>query len=258
MSARGRIRRDLPRPAGRAAGRLPRSAGRPADLVVLLGPSLPAAEARALAEKYFGRIPPSGKPVPDIVTLEEAQLAEEGVAHYQILPQKTLVQIAVHLPATMATLKEIKGIGKRLAAKFGPELTALVADYRQRHGIEEVALPEPAKPPPPDEPKAKPGVKEDTKKVSLELFIGGLTIPQVAAQRGLSITTIEGHIAFFVAQGELEIGKVVADEKRRAIEKKIADMRSKPLKDLKTALGDDCSYGEIKLVLAHLEHVERQ
>jgi hypothetical protein len=184
--------------------------------------------------------------------------AEEGVAHYQILHQKTLVQIAVHLPDTMAALKEIKGIGKRLAAKFGLELTTLVADYRRQRGIVDVSLPEPASLPPPEEPKAKPGAKEDTKRVSLELLQQGLTVSQIAARRGLSTTTIEGHIAFFVAQGELAISKVVADEKRLAMEQKIADMRSKSLTELKTALGDDCSYGEIKLVLAHLAHVERQ
>jgi hypothetical protein len=184
--------------------------------------------------------------------------AEEGLAHYQIMHQKTLVQIAVHMPDTLAALKEIKGIGKRLAAKFGPELTALVADYRRQHGIEAVALPEPAAIAAPKERKVTPAVKEDTKKVSLELFLGGLTTRQIAVQRGLSATTIEGHLGFFVSRGELEIGKVVEDEKRRAIEKSITDMRTKSLKELKATLGDDCSYGEIKLVLAHLAHVERQ
>lgn len=184
--------------------------------------------------------------------------AEDGLAHYQILHQRTLVQIAVHLPDTIAALKEIKGIGKRLAAKYGPELTALVADYRRKHPIEEVALPKPMPKPPPEESKAKPAVKEDTKRVSLELFRCQATVPQIAAQRGLAISTIEGHLAFFVAQGDLEIGKVVADEKRRTIEQKIADLRTESLKELKTALGDNYSYGEIKLVLAHLEHLEQQ
>jgi uncharacterized protein YpbB len=89
------------------------------------------------------------------------------------------------------------------------------------------------------------------------LFQRGATIEQIAAQRGLAAPTIEGHLTFFVAQGELEIGKVVADEKRRTIEQKIAAMRGKSLKELKTAIGDDCSYGEIKMVFAHLEHLEK-
>jgi ribonuclease D len=172
--------------------------------------------------------------------------------------QRTLVQIAVHLPDSIAALKKIKGIGKRLTAKYGPELAAMVADYRRKHQITEVSLPEPAAVPPPQEVRAEPTEKEDTKRVSLQSFQRGATIEQIAAQRGLAVSTIEGHLAFFVAQGELQIGKLVADEKRRTIEQKIADMQGTSLKELKTAVGDDCSYGEIKMVLAHLKHREKQ
>jgi hypothetical protein len=139
--------------------------------------------------------------------------AEEGVAHFQIMHQKTLVQIAVHLPDSIAALKKIKGIGPRLAEKYGPELAAMVADYRRKHQIDAVTLPEPAATELPEKIKAKPKVKEDTKKASLELLQQGLTIPQIAAQRELAISTIEGHIAFLVSKGEVEIGKVLADEK---------------------------------------------
>jgi uncharacterized protein YpbB len=133
----------------------------------------------------------------------------------------------------------------------------MVTDYRRRHQIKEVSLPEPMPVAPPEESRANRPEKEDTKRVSLELFQRGATIEQIAAQRGLAAPTIEGHLTFFVAQGELEIGKVVADEKRRTIEQKIAAMRGKSLKELKTAIGDDCSYGEIKMVFAHLEHLEK-
>lgn len=59
----------------------------------------------------------------------------EGVAQFRILHQKTLVQIAVRLPRTIKSLKEIKGIGPRLAEKYGSELTALVRDYCLKHNI---------------------------------------------------------------------------------------------------------------------------
>ncbi|RJP80554.1 MAG: helicase [Candidatus Zixiibacteriota bacterium] len=184
--------------------------------------------------------------------------AEAGVAHYQILHQKTLVQIAVHLPESPAALKRIKGIGKRLAARFGDELTALVADYRRRHGIETVALPEPSAPAPPRKPGTAPAVKEDTRRASFELFQEGLGIPQIASRRGLSIQTIVKHLAFFVARGELKVDRVVAAERQRHIEEKVAALRTKSLKELKTALGDACSYGDIQMVLAHLDGLASQ
>lgn len=172
--------------------------------------------------------------------------SEEGVALYQVLHQKTLVQIAVHLPDSLAALKKIKGIGERLAARYGVELTTLVSDYRRENRIEEVSLPEPVAVTPPK--------KQDTKRATLEAFRQGLTIPGIAAQRALAVSTIEGHLAHWVSTGELEISRVVPDERRRAMERKIAGMQGKSLSEMKAALGDGFSYGEIKMVLAHLKH----
>jgi hypothetical protein len=187
------------------------------------------------------------------------RMAEEaGVAQYQILHQKALVQIAVHLPDSIAALKKIRGIGKCLAEKYGSALTAMVSDYRRDQGITQVTLPEPATPDPPRERKAPGAVKEDTKRISLELFRSGLTLPRIAEQRGLALSTIEGHLAFFVGRGEVPIDRIVAEEKRRAIERQAADTPATSLIDLKTALGEDFSYGDIKLVLAYLAHRDQK
>ncbi|MEJ2660154.1 MAG: helix-turn-helix domain-containing protein, partial [Desulfobacteraceae bacterium] len=182
--------------------------------------------------------------------------AEENVAHFQVLHQKTLVQIAVHLPDSLPDLKKIKGIGPRLAERYGDEITVMVADYRRKHGIREVALPEPPADLPSAPAKEKPPKAEDTKKASLELFLQGLTIDQIAARRSLVTSTIEGHLAHFVANGELEIGRVVPAARLRAMEEKLSGMRSQPLKKIKQALGGEYSYGEIQMVLAHLKRNE--
>ena len=58
--------------------------------------------------------------------------ADKGLAHFQVMHQKALIQIAIHLPDTPQALQKIKGIGPRLVEKYGPELTALVADYRRK------------------------------------------------------------------------------------------------------------------------------
>jgi PIF1-like helicase/Helix-turn-helix domain/HRDC domain len=181
------------------------------------------------------------------------QAATESVAHFQVLHQKTLVQIAVHLPATLPALKKIKGIGPRLAEKYGDEITAMVAAYRQEHGIAEVALPEPAAAPPPGPAKEKPPKVEDTRKATLELFLQGLTIDQIAVRRSLVTSTIEGHLAHFVAGGKLEIGRLIDDARLREMEEKISGLRSQPLKQIKQALGDEYSYGQIQMVLAYLK-----
>jgi hypothetical protein len=177
-----------------------------------------------------------------------------GVAPYQVLHQKTLIQIAVHLPDSIKNLHTIKGIGQRLAERYGEAIVALVAGYRKKHGIEAVILPSPAVAIGPTGEPRKTGKKEDTKTVSLEMLRGGCTIPEIAAQRGLSVQTVEGHLAYFVKNGTLAIDGLLPADRLGYLEEKMARLDTGSLKGLKTALGEEFSYGEINLVLAHLQH----
>ena len=186
-----------------------------------------------------------------------AKAKEEGVPHFQILHQKTLIQIVVNLPDSEKALRQIKGIGKKLAERYGEELVTMIAAFRQKNNIVEVILPQLAettideavdsKAPQPKTPQ------RDTKQLSLDLFWQGLTIAQIAAQRELTLSTIERHLAHYVAQGELAIDKLVAPEKLQPIEEKLRQMPDSKLGELKLAMGEGYSYAEIKLVQAHLQ-----
>lgn len=174
---------------------------------------------------------------------------EEGVAHYRVMHQKTLIQIAVHLPNSLMTLQEIKGIGKRLAQRYGEELVAMVGAYREQHQIEAVTLPTPvATEPKPKTPKVP---RIDTRQVSLDLFEKGLSLVQIAEERGLVLSTIESHMAHWVATGKVTIETLLSDEKRQTIERELSRMQGKPFGAIKQALGTGVSYAEIKLVQAH-------
>ncbi|MFN7941786.1 MAG: pitrilysin family protein [Thermoanaerobaculia bacterium] len=66
----------------------------PNNLTAVLVGSFDPAEVRRLAERYFGRIPRGPRPVPDVVTLEEPQLAEKRMnAECDCQPQ---VQVSFH------------------------------------------------------------------------------------------------------------------------------------------------------------------
>jgi hypothetical protein len=60
---------------------------------------------------------------------------EQGLAHFQILPQRVLIQIVVNLPDNRTDLKKIKGVGKKTLENYGEDILAQVADYRQKRGI---------------------------------------------------------------------------------------------------------------------------
>jgi hypothetical protein len=66
---------------------------------------------------------------------------EQGLSHSQILHQRVLIQIAVNLPGNRTDLKKIKGVGKKTFKKYGQDILALVAGYRQKRGIDREKLP---------------------------------------------------------------------------------------------------------------------
>jgi hypothetical protein len=184
-----------------------------------------------------------------------ARASERGVPNYQILHQSVLVQLASSLPENPSALLKIKGIGKRLCEKYGKELLAMVSFYRQKHGIQEKVRPSADIAP---KPRARQGgsAPTDTRQVTYDLFDKGLTVAQVAKERGLVVSTIEGHLVCFVEAGKLDILRLLSREKIELIERHLTTMKNRPLGEIKQALGDDCSYGEIRLVQAHRKYLE--
>ena len=176
---------------------------------------------------------------------------EQNVAHFQILHQRVLIQIAVGLPDNRTDLKKVKGVGKKTLEKYGEELLEMVTAYRKKHGIERVTLPE---------VKAITGEKtrpekaapvSNTRQISLDMFNGGLPIPGIAKERGLAESTIEGHLCSFIKTGDLDIDRLLSPEKQAAIGKALDHAPDNFLSAVKDELGEGCSYGEIKMMVAH-------
>ncbi len=169
-----------------------------------------------------------------------------------MLHQKTLIQIAVHLPDALPELKRIKGIGDRLLERYGEELITMIGAYRKEKNIETVVLPSPApETPTPVKPKTP---KIDTKQASLDLFEKGRSLAQIAEDRGLVRSTIEGHMAHWVVKGKVAIDALVEADKRERIQKEFMRGQGASFNTVKQALGNEVSYGEIKLVRAHLDY----
>jgi hypothetical protein len=176
---------------------------------------------------------------------------DEGVPHFQVMHQKTLIQITIHLPDTLPDLKKIKGIGKRLAERYGQELLSIVNEYRSRHDIQKVILPTPAEKEP--SPERKTSSKVDTKLVTLELFEKGMNPSEIAKERNLAPSTIEGHMAHWIEVGKVDIHQLMPAEKLGNLESEMTRMADKPLGEIRQALGNAVSYGELKMVQAHLK-----
>jgi uncharacterized protein YpbB len=155
-----------------------------------------------------------------------------------------MAAITNQLPATSMQLQAVKGMGGKKMEQFGQEILALILEYRSKRGMdiplnanEEVAL-------------AGLGTKEQ----SLKLFQNGLSVIEVAKKRNLSPSTIEGHLAHFVQKGELDIHKVIPPEKYNRIKTALDQNPDRETtSEIKNKLGDDFSYGEIRMVIADLQ-----
>lgn len=174
--------------------------------------------------------------------------ADLGIEPYEVLPTRSLVEMVEFLPLNQAALKKIKGIGAARMQRFGADLLRAVQAYCDEHKVKTgriiglSAEPEPEKAP-----------KPDTKKVSFDLFRSGKNIADIAQERGLAAGTIEGHLAHFVGTGELDISDLMRLEEIDEIETFMRQNNTRLSAEVKTHFGEKYSYGQIKMVTAHLE-----
>ncbi|RLB86311.1 MAG: helicase [Deltaproteobacteria bacterium] len=166
---------------------------------------------------------------------------EEGIAHFQVMHQRVLIQIVVCLPDNEKDLAKIQGVGKKTLEKYSGEILEMVAAHRKKHGIKTVILPLAKE-------KATPG---ETQQASFDLFNKGMAIPRIAKERGLVESTIQSHLCHFIKTGQLDINKLLSSEKQQAIGEKLPITTHNPLNQIKKELGREYAYGDIKLMIAH-------
>lgn len=172
----------------------------------------------------------------------------ENLPAYIILSDATLLEVATYLPQKMDELRLISGFGDVKLAKYGREFLAVINAYSSEKGLTSRITQKSVK----RERKSKPKKSKisDTFKVTFDLYKEGKTVPEIANERGLSPTTIEGHLSRFVQTGELDVHEFVNETKIPAIKNAIESYGSEMLSPLKEVLGDAYTYGEIKAVIA--------
>lgn len=100
--------------------------------------------------------------------------------------------------------------------------------------------------------KKKKEPKIDTKSVSFDLYNEGKTIAEIAKERGFSVGTIEGHLAYYVSTQQLDVEKLVKPNRIKNISNAVESQKTKSMAVIRDFLGKDYSFGEIKMVLASL------
>jgi tRNA uridine 5-carbamoylmethylation protein Kti12 len=172
-----------------------------------------------------------------------------GVPLYLVLAQKSILEILHFLPSNPAELENIKGLGKTRVKQYGSDLLEIINSYCKEHGIERELLELPIK---------EKKIKTDTKKLSFDLFKQGKTVSEIAKERAFTTGTIEGHLAHYILSAEISVFDIVPKIKVAKIMAYIIQNPESSTLEVKIALGDDVSYGEIRAVLNHLAYTKSE
>lgn len=223
-------------------------------------------DARAKALVESGKLKPKKQKVKEVSNPEDIphpllysllrswryeKSQEQGIPVYMIFSQKTLIELVNYLPVDSKTLQMINGMGSRKIEQFGSDILQMIQHYCDENEIERGEIPLKAS----SKKEKKP--KEDTKKVSFDLFRKGKTIAEIATERALTINTIESHLAHYIKLGELGIHQFLSVEKLKKITDYFSGTENKSFGDAKASLGNEVSYGELRMGLSYLESLNR-
>lgn len=99
-------------------------------------------------------------------------------------------------------------------------------------------------------------VKGETYRKTYALLKAGKDLAAVAAERQLSLGTIQGHAARGIGEGEVDISSVMDDATRDTIADWMREHKDKATNDARAHFGEAYSYGQLRMVQAWLKREE--
>lgn len=101
--------------------------------------------------------------------------------------------------------------------------------------------------------KAAKVPKERTDEISYRLFRQGKSFAEIAAERGLNVSTVQNHFVKRVRTGEMKVEELIGRQKSELIRRIVRGVGStEGMKPIKMLCPADVTYGDIALVLASL------
>ena len=166
---------------------------------------------------------------------------EKDLEKYMVIAQKTLENLAEEKPRSKGQLAQISGLGNIKIKQYGDEILDIINEFCEANNIEAKEIKEGTK-------SLRKLPKGSTQELSFTMFKEGNSIEEIAASRNLGCSTIEGHLAEYVKNNLLDIKLLMQEKKINVIREFILENPTFKNKELKEALGEDYSYGEIRMV----------
>jgi len=152
----------------------------------------------------------------ELLTLRNQICEPRNLPIYVVAGSKTLLEMADFLPLNSKDLLKINGFGPAKVEKYGELFINIIQKYctdnKLTTRMHELSTAKTEK----TEKAANKDKKQkgDSHRETYEMFKSGKSIDEIAAIRGLAISTICTHLSRFVTLGNLDINKFVSVDKR--------------------------------------------
>ncbi len=185
-------------------------------------------------------------------TLRRGLAEERNVPPYVIFGDVTLRQMAAYLPQSRDSLSHISGVGAAKLEQWGEAFLEIIRSHAGEQGLAERPVPGARRGR--EQQGSKVSRKGSTHLATKQLLEQGRSITEVAAERGLSVRTVVGHVEKLVDNGEdLDLGPLLpASDRLETIQQAIDRSGALALAPVKAMLGKDYTYEEIRLVRAFM------
>ena len=223
------------------------------ERLILSRPKKLKHEFESASSSSRGAIEYDGKLFKELRALRRGIAAENGVPPYIVFGDATLQQMANYMPQNLNSLSHISGVGAVKLKQYGDDFLAVICEYARENNLPERPI----------RPQRQSRQRSESRNATREgstyeqtkqLLAQGLSIEQVAQQRGLSRGTILGHIDRLVQAGEtLDLHLYLpTPERMKKIQDALLESQSNSLIPVKEELGEDYTYGELRIVRAFM------
>jgi ATP-dependent DNA helicase RecQ len=227
------------------AGRAALKDGRPFALT--RPPASARDQASASGVAKAGEIPCDDGLFAALRELRKELADTRDVPPYVVFSDVSLRHMARAYPEDPAALLRIPGVGERKLADFGAPMLAAIAAWLAEHPRQTFAAASPA-------PVRRMQADQEmggTVLATVELHRAGKSVAEIASERNLAASTIEGHLAKAVEGGEkLDPRSFFSAAEEEEIRAALQEHDSPSLAAIFERLGGRVSYGKIRMFRA--------
>lgn len=197
--------------------------------------------ASSVTSKYISNNPELYN---ELVQWRKNKAEESGMKSTDVVATKTLLEISNKKPTSVKELMSITG----MKGKGKPYIADILKILLPHIGGDGGPLFDAAQ-----EMKSAQYESLSTSEKTYYLFSQGKTVAQVASERKLTTATIIGHLAEYVAKGEIDPSKIISKDTIERIKMFILENPNATDKTVLDGVKGGCTYGEIKVVRAMME-----